>query len=110
MDMILLGITIVSLVVALIMSVAAWRVTRDERRRAAARVAALSVAATAADAADDDRDGFVAESFPVAAPEARAEKPATRSRWAAPRIVASPIAAAAPAELPLNQLRSEPVR
>ena len=46
MDIILLGITVVSLVVALVMSVAAWRVMRDEKQRSAARVAALSVAAS----------------------------------------------------------------
>ena len=46
MDMILLGITVVSLAVALVMSVAAWRMTRDEKQRSAARVAALSVAAS----------------------------------------------------------------
>lgn len=45
MDMLLLGITVVSLTVALVMSVSAWRVTREERRRAAARVAALAAAA-----------------------------------------------------------------
>ena len=44
MDIILLGITVVSLAVALVMSVAAWRLMRDEKQRSAARVAALSVA------------------------------------------------------------------
>ena len=42
MDILLLGITIVSLIVALVMSVTAWRVIRDEKRRSSARVAALS--------------------------------------------------------------------
>jgi hypothetical protein len=46
MDIILLGITVVSLIVALVMSVAAWRLMREEKARSAARVAALSVAAT----------------------------------------------------------------
>ena len=45
MDTLLLGITVVSLIVALVMSVTAWRVMRDEKRRSAARIAALSVAA-----------------------------------------------------------------
>ena len=49
MDIILLGITVVSLVVALVMSMAAWRLTRDEKQRSAARVAALSLAAATAD-------------------------------------------------------------
>ena len=41
MDIILLGVTVISLGVALVMSIAAWRVTRDEKKRSAARVAAL---------------------------------------------------------------------
>ena len=45
MDIILLGVTVISLGVALVMSIAAWRVTRDEKKRSAARVAALSLAA-----------------------------------------------------------------
>ena len=45
MDIILLGVTVVSLIVALVMSIAAWRLMRDEKKRSAARVAALSVAA-----------------------------------------------------------------
>ena len=47
METVLLGITVVSLVVAFVMSMAAWRLLRDEKQRSAARVAALSVAATA---------------------------------------------------------------
>jgi hypothetical protein len=46
MDTLLLGITVVSLMVALVMSVTAWRLTRDEKRRASARIAALSAAAS----------------------------------------------------------------
>ena len=46
MDTLLLGITLVSLVVALVMSVTAWRLMRDEKRRSAARIAALSAAAS----------------------------------------------------------------
>ena len=67
MDIILLGITIVSLVVALVMSVAAWRLMRDEKKRSAARVAALSVAAAAR-----NRSWSAASSRE---PENRAEKP-----------------------------------
>ena len=48
MDTVLLGITVVSLIVALVMSVTAWRLMRDETQRSAARVAALSAAASAA--------------------------------------------------------------
>ena len=110
MDIVLLGITIVSLVVAFVMSVAAWRLVRDDKKRAAARVAALSVAAGSP------------EALPVLAREPEAapvSKPAPKAPWSAPRIVAAPIAQAATAsvpvaELPLNQPsrieRSEPVR
>jgi hypothetical protein len=49
METLLLAVTVVSLVVALVASVAAARFARDERRRAAARVAALTVAAGVAD-------------------------------------------------------------
>ncbi len=45
MDTVLLAITGISLVVALFMSVSAWRVARDEKRRSAARIAALSLSA-----------------------------------------------------------------
>lgn len=45
MESMLLVLTIVSLVVAIAMSIVAWRAGRDEKRRAAARVAALSAAA-----------------------------------------------------------------
>ena len=62
MEIILLGITVVSLVVALVMSVAAWRLMRDEKQRSAARVAALSVAAASTTA-----DGFAARSVVRAA-------------------------------------------
>jgi hypothetical protein len=44
METILLAVTAVSLLVALIMSVAAWRMSREERARAGARVAALASA------------------------------------------------------------------
>jgi hypothetical protein len=45
MDTLLLGITVVSLVVALVMSVTAWRLMREEKQRSAARIAALAWAA-----------------------------------------------------------------
>jgi len=58
MDTLLLGITVLSLIVALVMSVTAWRVIRDDKQRSAARIAALSAAA-----ADD-----VVEDFPEIQP------------------------------------------
>jgi hypothetical protein len=45
MELVLLGITVVSLIAALVMSATAWRVNRDERIRSDARVAALNAAA-----------------------------------------------------------------
>src|SRR5215218_2586632 len=94
MDIVLLGITVVSLIVTLVKSLAAWRVTRDEKKRSAARVAALTLAATAPQA--------FSPSAGVA--EVRIDKPIGRAPWAPPKLVPTPIAgAAAAAELPLNQ-------
>lgn len=107
MEMLLLGITVISLSVALVMSMSAWRLSREEKRRSAARVAALSIAA-ASDApvaqavSPDNAIGFQAR--PAAVPE----KPRMRAPWAP-----APVAADAPArsivmtpppvpELPLN--------
>jgi hypothetical protein len=64
MDTVLLALTVISLAVALFMSVSAWRVTRDEKRRSAARIAALSLAAS-----EGVREKIVAE-------------PAARAPWA----------------------------
>ena len=107
MDIILLGVTVISLGVALVMSIAAWRVTRDEKQRSAARVAALSLAAS-----DDARPNVNAIGF-----EARLEKPLAKAPWAPARAsfdsaVAAPAASASlrmpppivpVIELPLNQ-------
>ena len=95
METVLLGITIVSLVVALVMSLTAWRLARDEKRRAAARVAALSVAAST----DSAPIGFQAR-------PAVAERPVAKAPWA-PAPVAlepppAPIAAPPIAEMPLH--------
>lgn len=45
MDALLITVTVLSLVVALVMSVVAWRALNEEKQRAAARVAALAAAA-----------------------------------------------------------------
>jgi len=106
MDIILLLITVVSLGVALVMSMAAWRLTREDKKRSAARVAALSLAANAA---PEHRESLGGQ--PPVVDEVRTEKPVARAPWSAPKIVPAPIAvAAAPAELPLNQFRGEPAR
>jgi hypothetical protein len=47
MDVLLIGVSLVSTVVALVMTAVAWRVSRDQRAVSAARVAALSAAASA---------------------------------------------------------------
>jgi hypothetical protein len=114
MDIILLGITVVSLAVALVMSVMAWRVTRDEKQRSAARVAALSLAASD----DDVRPNVKSIGF-----ESRAEKPGAKAPWtpasfdsaadapATASLRVRPAIVPAAAELPLNQpQRVEPVR
>ena len=103
MDILLLGITVVSLIVTLVMSIAAWRLTRDEKKRSAARVAALSLAAGAEDTrAAGNPIGF----------EARPERVMAKAPWApapvaheaTPRIIPPPIVpSVAAAELPLNQ-------
>lgn len=104
MDIILLGITIISLSVALVMSTAAWRMTRDEKKRSAARVAALSLAASA-----PERDGASLQGVSAFAPENRVERASEKAPWSAPRIVAAAVRAAEPSELPLNQAsRFEP--
>lgn len=50
MDVLLISVTVVSLAVALVMSLVAWRATQGEKQRAAARVAALVAAAEIAPA------------------------------------------------------------
>lgn len=105
MDIILLGITVVSLAVALVMSVAAWRLSRDEKKRSAARVAALSLAAAAADTprgSSSHEPVSPFESFPAQEPFAAPAQAAMKAPWAAPKMAA---------ELPLNSLpRAEALR
>lgn len=86
MDMILLGITVVSLIVALVMSVTAWRLMRDEKQRSAARVAALSAAASEPQIAARPA-GFTHTQASAALeefPEEKVVKPVTRAPWASP--------------------------
>ena len=87
MDIILLGITIVSLVVALVMSVAAWRLMRDEKQRSAARVAALSVAANEPSLVNRPA-GFAKTPAPSETLEQYPNEPAvrtvTRAPWTSP--------------------------
>ena len=83
MEIVLLVIAVMSLAAAFIMGLAAWRLSRDERARSAARIAALSAAADTADiptpAAVDRRPAPVvpaAPAAPVVAPWAPARAPA----------------------------------
>ena len=105
METILLGITVVSLVVAFIMSVAAWRLLQDEKKRSAARVAALSLAA----GTDEETQKVSPPAF-----EPRIEKPVVaKAPWAPAPVMQEPAAKLVTppvAELPLNVPRAEAVR
>lgn len=84
MDSLLLGITVVSLIVTLVTSATAWRLMRDEKRRSAARIAALSVASSADDAVMQ---------FPeLPMPEPKVEHRVARAPWkpAAPIVPSIP--------------------
>lgn len=88
MDIILLAITVVSLIVAFVMSVTASRLLREEKQRSSARVAALSLAADA-DAVNPPR---LAQDLPLAAPTL------SKAPWSSPRVTAaSPVSPSAPA-------------
>ena len=91
MDILLLGITVVSLVVALVMSMTAWRLMRDEKQRSAARIAALSAAASV----DSTEFGEAPDaiSLRTSAPPVIAAKPVVKAPWTpAPVIVEQPVA------------------
>ncbi len=112
METALLGITVISLVVALVMSVTAWRLARDEKQRSAARVAALSIAASAPiSPGNNDTDsaiGFQARPAGVEKPLARAPwAPAPLSVEARPRTVA--VTAPPPVPVPEMPLHTAPV-
>ena len=72
MDTLLLGITVVSLIVAFVMSATVWKLTREEKQRSAARIAALSAASfdsiESAEAADSISLRTPAEPKPRPAP------------------------------------------
>ena len=98
MDILLLGITIVSLVVAFVMSVAAWRLMRDDKKRAAARVAALSVAASSEPALDRPKEITVQETPIVKAPWGRASFDSAAVAYATPAPLRTPAPIIPPAE------------
>ena len=101
METVLLLVTIGSLILALVMSAATWRLAREGRARSAARVAALAAAASEAVPVTGQSAAVV--------PAAPAGDKAPRAPWAAARVSAfspaRPIAtaaSAAAADLSLN--------
>ena len=88
MDTVLLGITVVSLALALVMSVTAWRLMRDDKRRSAARIAALSAAA------GDDVAAYQFPELPMAEPAV--EPRAARAPWKPAAPMAPPMPVEAP--------------
>jgi len=114
METMLLTVTVISLVVALVMSVTAWRLARDERRRSAARVASLSVAASAGtDESRDWQDLSPDHAIGFQAGPPVAERPAMRAPWAPAPLAAEvrpAVGAARVATVPALPLHSTPAR
>ena len=115
MDVFLIGVSIVSTVVALVMTAVAWRVARDQRAASAARVAALSAAASIDPGQSDEKlshsttlDQFepepIFETQAVAVGASRGGSQSSQAPWASARI--SPFSAAARATA--SSPRSEP--
>ena len=109
MDALLIGISVVSTVVALVMTAIAWRVGRDQRALSAARVAALSASAAEANPVEEkplagpSLDQFEAEPITVGG--------ARQSPWSAPRVSASNASKHAPLPAPrhdANELAAQP--
>ena len=93
--MLLLALTVVSLAVAIVMSVVAWRLYAEERRREADRVAALAEAIQGEAAPADDLpltreidrvDAVAARPTAAAAAEPGAEHSRARFGWLAGRV------------------------
>lgn len=106
MDALLLGVTIVSLAVALVMSLVAWKAIRSERARSAARVASLAADGGAPRPTRRWSAPPAASSVAQAAPWSPAPIPPVQgpppARAAA---VTSPVRATSPAELYLQPER-----
>jgi hypothetical protein len=81
MDLLLIVLTVVSVGLAFVASVVAWRALQEEKRRAAARVAALAAAADVPAPASDS-----GTSDPIA--EVVHPVPTTRAPWRSPAAVA----------------------
>ena len=99
--MLLLSVTLVSMLLAAIMSVVAWRLAGDERRRSDARVEALAAEIHDGSAADFDagrlssrvHDDLELRPAPAAAPRAAAATPSDLFATAQPSAAASRFAA-----------------
>lgn len=114
MDPLLLIITVISLIVALVASVIAWRGAQEEKRRAEARVAALAAAAGMPDTApgDDAEARPAATSTPIAAPwrsPVGLDNPAAvvQTQAATPDAVATGSPAMTPVSVPTGFLGAE---
>jgi hypothetical protein len=83
METILLALTIVSLAAAFLMGAAVWRLSRDERARSAARIAAL---AAEADAADSPRAQPLADA--ITSETSISPVVSVRAPWAPARVSA----------------------
>lgn len=105
METVLLVVTVISLVVALVMSLTAWRLARDEKRRSAARVAALSIAATSAPGGSGSYggQGLSPDAIGFQARQAVAEKPLARAPWAPAPLAMEP-RSAPPAVPPVPEM------
>ena len=85
MDVLLIGVSLVSTVVALVMTAVAWKVSRDQRAVSAARVAALTAAASA-DLGEAGEKPLPATTLEQFEPEPIAVGAARPAPWAASRI------------------------
>ena len=85
MDVLLIGVSLVSTVVALVMTAVAWKVSRDQRAVSAARVAALSAAASD-DLGQASEKPSPATTLDQFEPEPIAVGAARPAPWAASRI------------------------
>jgi hypothetical protein len=89
MEIVLFALTVLSTIVAVVMSVVAWRLSREERARASARVAALAAAAAEPGESSATAAEPVALQTPTAVPVLAAEPVAMFERELPLRAVAS---------------------